>query len=172
MQTRSLALLAAALISLVGVCCAAEPGVQPAAEPGAQPAEAQSPTANAPITGAAAASSAQGLPRVCLDAQSSDPLIMEFANRLRDTIQASGTLALASSTDACELKLHVPGNLLRFETAGGELISTVVIVTSASERYLSASITACQSTDLNPCAVRAVAAAKLALVLTPSNGGS
>lgn len=42
---------------------------------------------------------------------------------------------------------------------------TVVIVTSASGRYLSTSIAACQASNLKPCAVRAVAAAKIALLM-------
>ncbi|MGH8259094.1 MAG: hypothetical protein ACREUG_05340 [Steroidobacteraceae bacterium] len=80
-------------------------------------------------------------------------------------MDASGVLGLASTAESCDLQLHVPGNLLRFETAGGIMVSTVVIVTSPSERYLSASVTACQVNDLQPCAVRAVAAAKLALLM-------
>jgi hypothetical protein len=50
------------------------------------------------------------------------------------------------------------------------MVSTVVIVTSPSGRYLSSSIAACQASNLQPCAVRAVAAAKLALVMTPNGG--
>lgn len=113
----------------------------------------------------------QGPPKVCLDVQSSDSLIKEFAARLKETIGASGALSLASASDSCDLQLHVPGNLLRFETAGGVMVSTVVIVTSPSGRYLSTSITACQAKDLKPCAVRAVAAAKLALLMA-TNGGT
>lgn len=86
-------------------------------------------------------------------------------------ISASGALRLASATDSCDLQLHVPGNLLRVETAGGVKVSTVAIVTSASGRYLSTSITACQASNLKPCAVSAVAAAKLALMVT-ANGGT
>ena len=111
----------------------------------------------------------QGLPKVCLDAQADDSLIKVFADRLRDAISASDALTVAA-TDSCDLQLHVPGNLLRFQTAGGVMVSTVVIVTSASGRYLSTSIAACQATDLKPCAVRAVAAAKLALLMRSSGG--
>jgi hypothetical protein len=118
----------------------------------------------------AQAAPAQGLPKVCLDAQTGDNLIEEFADRLKEAITASGALSLASTTDSCDLQLHVPGNLLRFETAGGVMVSTVVIVTSSSGRYLSTSITACQASNLKPCAVRAVAAAKLALLM--ANGGA
>jgi hypothetical protein len=122
-----------------------------------------------PAPGSVAVPMAQGLPKVCLDAQSgSDPLIAEFADRLKETINASGTLSLASPTDACNLQLHVPGNLLRFQTAGAVMVSTVVIVTSPSGRYLSTSISACRAAELQPCAVRAVAAAKLALLLAPN----
>jgi hypothetical protein len=113
----------------------------------------------------------QAAQKVCLDIQTSDSLTQEFADRLRAAIAASGALSLASMSESCDLKLHVPGNLLRFETAGGVMVSTVVIVTSASGRYLSTSVTACQANALKPCAVRAVAAAKLALVVT-ANAGS
>lgn len=117
------------------------------------------------------APASQALPKVCLDAQADDSLIKEFAGRLRDAISASDALTVAGTADSCDLQLHVPGNLLRFQTAGGVMVSTVVIVTSASGRYLSTSITACQASDLKPCAVRAVAAAKLALLLR-ANGGT
>ena len=50
------------------------------------------------------------------------------------------------------------------------MVSTVVIVTSPSGRYLSTSIAACRASDLKPCAVRAVTAAKLALLMTPNGG--
>lgn len=126
-----------ALAALSGACFAAEP------------------TAPAP----------QGRSQVCLDVQSSDSLIKEFADRLKETIASSGALSLGSASDSCNLQLHVPGNLLRFQTAGGLMVSTVVIVTSASGNYLSTSITACRANDLKPCAVRAVAAAKLALLM-------
>ena len=119
---------------------------------------------------AAQAAPPQGLPKVCVDAQASDNLIKEFAGRLRQAITASGALTLAATSDSCDLQLHIPGNLLRFETAGGVMVSTVVIVTSSSGRYLSSSIAACQASNLQPCAVRAVAAAKLALVMTPGGG--
>ena len=94
----------------------------------------------------------------------------EFAIHLREAIAASGSLSLALPTDSCTLQLHLPGNLLRFQTAGGVMVSTVVIVTSPSGRYLSTSIAACQASDLKPCAVRAVAAAKLALVMNGNDG--
>jgi hypothetical protein len=119
---------------------------------------------------AAPASVPQGPAKVCLDVQTADKLIEQFADRLRETIAASGALSLASTADSCDLKLHVPGNLLRFQTAGGVMVSTVVIVTSSSGRYLSTSITACLANDLKPCAVRAVAAAKLALLVTSNDG--
>jgi hypothetical protein len=141
-QSRILPLLTA-LVALAGACFAAEP---PALAP-------------------------QGPSKVCLDVQSSDSLMNEFADRLKETIAASGALSLAAASDSCELQLHVPGNLLRFETAGGVMVSTVVIVTSPSGRYLSTSITACQAKDLEPCAERAVAAAKLALLMA-ANGGT
>jgi hypothetical protein len=108
--------------------------------------------------------------KVCLDVQTSDSLAKEFADRLRETIASSGALSLASPTDSCNLQLHVPGNLLRFETTGGVMVSTVVIVTSPSGRYLSTSIAACQAKDLKPCAVRAVSAAKLALLVSANDG--
>lgn len=128
------------------------------------------PTPGPAAAGAAAAPAPQGPPKICLDAQTADNLIKQFAQRLRETIAASGTLSLASATDACNLQLHIPGNLLRFQTTGGVMVSTVVIVTSASGRYLSTSIAACRANDLQPCAVRAVSAAKLALLLRPSAG--
>jgi len=113
----------------------------------------------------------QPLPKVCLDVQSGDSLTNEFANRLKDRIAASGAMNLGAPTDTCDLQLHVPGNLLRFQTETGVMVSTVVIVTSPSGRYLSTSITACQANDLKPCALRAVAIAKLALLMA-SNGGA
>jgi len=113
----------------------------------------------------AATPAPQGPPKICLDVQTDDDLTKAFADTLGRTIATSGTFSLGSAADSCTLQLHVPGNLLRFETAGGLMVSTVVIVTSSSGRYLSTSITACQATNLNPCAVRAVAAAKLALLL-------
>lgn len=118
----------------------------------------------------AAPPAAQGPPKVCVDVQASDSLIKEFADRLREMIAASDALSLASTADSCNLQLHVPGNLLRFQTAGGVMVSTVVIVTSQSGRYLSTSIAACQASNLKPCAIRAVAAAKLALVMNPDGG--
>jgi hypothetical protein len=156
-------LLLAGLIALPGACLAAQPGPPPEAQ--------NSPSAGQTAPGSVAAPAPQTLPKVCLDAQSnSDNLITAFADRLRETISASGALSLASSTDACNLQLHIPGNLLRFQTAGGLMVSTVVIVTAPSGRYLSTSISACRATELQPCAVRAVAAAKLAMVLTPNEG--
>jgi hypothetical protein len=129
-----------------------------------------SPAQGQTAPGPGATPAPQGLPKVCLDVQAGDKLIEEFADRLRETIAASGALSLASTTDSCNLQLHVPGNLLRFETAGGVMVSTVVIVTSPSGRYLSTSITACRATDLEPCALRAVAAAKLALMVAANDG--
>lgn len=122
--------------------------------------------APAPQATAAAQPPPQALPKVCVDVQTSDSLTHEFANRLKDRIEASGALALAPGNDSCTLQLHVPGNLLRFQTEGGVMVSTVVIVTSASGRYLSSSITACRANELEPCAVRAVAVAKLALLMS------
>jgi hypothetical protein len=142
--------IAMAFIAAWGTALAAPP---PAGAAAAQPGTA--PAATAPQTP----------PKVCLDVQSSDPLIQSFAARLRETIGASGAFSLASPADSCNLRLHVPGNLLRFQTAGDLMVSTVVIVTSSSDRYLSTSISACRATDLKPCAVRAVAAAKLALLM-------
>jgi hypothetical protein len=119
----------------------------------------------------AASPAPQGQAKVCLDVQSSDELIGNFADRLKETIAGSGALTLAAANDSCNLRLHIPGNLLRFQTAGRVMVSTVVIVTSPEDRYLSTSIAACQANDLEPCAVRAVAAAKLALLMA-SDGGS
>lgn len=129
-----------------------------------------SPPAGQPGAGQAGASATQGPSKVCLDVQTDDSVTKEFADRLREAIAASGALSLASTADSCNLQLHVPGNLLRFQTAGGVMISTVVIVTSASGHYLSTSITACQASDLKPCAVRAISAAKLALLVTANDG--
>lgn len=154
-QTRTLPMLAA-LGALSGTCFAAEPPAQ------------TSPPQAAP--GPAAAPATQEPSKVCLDVQSSDNLMNEFADRLKETIAASGALTVAPTGDSCDLQLHVPGNLLRFQTAGGVMVSTVVIVTSPSGRYLSTSITACQAEDLKPCAVRAVAAAKLALLMNSNDG--
>ena len=134
------------------------------------PAAAASPSQEQTPQGSAATPPAQGPAAVCLDVQAGDKLIEEFADRVRETIGASGALSVGSDAEACKLQLHIPGNLLRFQTAGGVMVSTVVIVTSPSGRYLSTSITACQATDLKPCAVRAVAAAKLALLMTTNDG--
>ena len=123
-----------------------------------------------PATAPGPASTPSEPAKVCLDVQTGDPLMEQFADRLRQTIAASGAMSLASAADSCNLQLHVPGNLLRFQTAGGVMVSTVVIVTSASGRYLSTSITACRANDLKPCAVRAVAAAKLALLVGTDEG--
>ena len=147
------------LVALSSACLAAVPP--------AQASSAQRP----PAPGPASAPAPPGLPKVCLDVHSDDSLTREFADRLGEMVTTSGALSVASPTDSCDLQLHVPGNLLRFETAGGVMVSTVVIVTSASGRYLSSSITACLANDLKPCAVRAVAAAKLA-VLAASNDGT
>jgi len=154
---RRLAVLTS-LIGLSSLSLAAGAATQGSPAPGQTP------------PGRAAPPAPQGLPKVCLDAQSGDLLTREFVGRLRRTIAASGDLSLASGSDPCNLRLHVPGNLLRFETAGGVMVSTVVIVTSQSGRYLSASITACRASDLEPCAVRAVAVAKLALLLASNDG--
>lgn len=137
-----------------------------AAGPAIQVSSAQGQTAPGPAEPAMP----QGPAKVCLDVQSSDSLTKEFADRLRDAVAASGALSLASTTDSCNLQLHLPGNLLRFETAGGVMVGTVVIVTSPSGHYLSASVTACQASNLKPCAVRAVAATKLALLAAANDG--
>ncbi|HEX4049685.1 MAG TPA: hypothetical protein VHY19_02245 [Steroidobacteraceae bacterium] len=159
------------LLLLAGLI--APPGACLAAQSGGPPKEQAAPSPGQTTPGSVATSAPQTLPKVCLDAQSgSDHLITAFADRLRETISASGALSLASPTDACNLQLHIPGNLLRFQTAAGLMVSTVVIVTSPSGRYLSASISACRAVELQPCAVRAVAAAKLAVVLTPSEESS
>jgi hypothetical protein len=157
MRLRTLPMLTA-LVALSGACFAVEP-----------PARADSPQEQA-APGLSGAAASQGPSKVCIDVQSSDSLIKEFADRLQETIAVSGALSLAPMGDSCNLQLHVPGNLLRFQTAGGVMVSTVVIVTSASGRYLSTSITACQAKDLKPCAARAVAAAKLALLMNPNAG--
>ncbi|MGH8288055.1 MAG: hypothetical protein ACREV7_03385 [Steroidobacteraceae bacterium] len=128
-------------------------------------ADQASPAQGQTTAGTAAVPAAQGPPKVCLDVRTNDNLTKAFADRLRKTIAASGTFSLGSMPGPCNLQLHVPGNLLRFETAGGVMVSTVVIVTSPSGHYLSSSITACQATNLKPCAVRAIAAAKLALLV-------
>jgi hypothetical protein len=140
-QLQTLPLLAA-LVVVSGGCLAAEP------------------PAVAPL----------GPAKVCIDVQSSDALIKQFAESLQETIAASGSLSLASTGNSCNLQLHVPGNLLRFQTAGGVMVSTVVIVTSPSGNYLSTSIAACKANDLKPCALRAVAAAKLALLMGADDG--
>jgi len=157
MRLRTLPILTA-LVALSSASFAAEPPA-PAAAPQEQAAPAPS-----------GAPAPQGRSKVCIDVQSSDSLIKEFADRLQETIAASGTLSLAPMGDSCNLQIHVPGNLLRFQTAGGVMVSTVVIVTSSSGRYLSTSITACRSNDLKPCAARAVAAAKLALLMNSNDG--
>lgn len=130
---------------------------------------AQPPAAQTTAPGTAA-TVPQGPAQICLDVPAGDALTREFADRLRESISASGSLSLASSADSCTLRLHVPGNLLRFETQGGVMVGTVVIVTSASGHYLSASVTACEAAHLKPCAVRAIAAAKLALVMRAADG--
>ena len=112
---------------------------------------------------------------MCVMAETGDPLTQAFADRLRQLVDASGALSLAPDSNSCDLRLHVPGNLLRFETAGGVMVSTVVIVTARSGRYLSTSISACRANELKPCAVRAVNVAKLALLVAAhdeSGGGS
>lgn len=146
------------LVALSSICFAAAPEAQ-----------APPPQGHA-ASGSATAAASQGPPKVCIDVEASDSLIKKFADLLRQTIAASNTLSLASTADSCGLQLHVPGNLLRFQTATGVMVSTVVIVTSPSGRYLSTSIAACQASNLKPCAARAVAAAKLALVMNPDDG--
>lgn len=155
--TRALPALTA-FVALSGTCFASGSKTQVSPAPGHTPA-AQT-----------AAPAPQGPPKLCLDVQTDDHLTRAFAASLRETIAASGTFTLGSTTDSCNLQLHVPGNLLRFQTAGGIMVSTVVIVTAPSGRYLSTSIAACQASNLKPCAVRAVAAAKLALLM--SNQGT
>jgi hypothetical protein len=131
----------------------------------ASPAHGQSPPSPTAVP------SPHGAAKICLDVSTNDGLTEAFANRLRGAIAQSGDFTLALRPDACDLELDVPGNLLRFETAGGVMVSTVVIVTSPSGHYLSASITACRANELEPCAARAVAVAKLAL-LAMSNSGA
>jgi hypothetical protein len=158
MQHSRLVAMLTGLVALSGVCVAAQTAPQTSAP------QVQTPA------GPAAAPAQAGPPKLCLAVESSDTLIREFSDRLKDAIAASHALSLASTTDACNLQLHVPGNLLRFETAGGVMVSTVVIVTSSSGRYLSTSISACRADDLKPCATRAVAAAKLALLVRSNEG--
>lgn len=146
------------IAALSSTCFAAGAAVQATSSSG----QAAPPSAAAPAP--------QGLSKICLDVESADSLTKEFAGRLQDAIAASGVFSPTSDTDSCNLQLHVPGNLLRFETAGGVMVSTVVIVTSPSGRYLSTSVTACQASNLEPCAVRAVAAAKLALLMMTNDG--
>ena len=172
-QVRALARVAA-LAALGSACFAAGPGqpASPAQGPGQPAGQARGPQ---PDAGAADAQAPLGQPKVCVVVETGDPLTQAFADRLRQQIGASGALSLATGNEACELRLHVPGNLLRFETAGGVMVSTVVIVTASSGRYLSTSISACQANVLKPCAVRAVNVAKLALLVAAhdeSAGGS
>lgn len=128
---------------------------------------ADAPQGPAPQGPAPPQTPAPQVPKVCLDARTGDALTEQFADRLRQAIAASRALMLAATVESCSLQLHIPGNLLRFETAGAVMVSTVVIVTSPSDRYLSASVAACAANDLQPCAARAVAAAKLALLASP-----
>lgn len=156
-QLRTIPVLA--VLAFCGACLMMDPAVA------ASPSQAQTPP------GSAATPPAGGPAAVCLDVQTGDELIEKFADRVRETISASGgALSVGSDPEACKLQLHIPGNLLRFQTAGGVMVSTVVIVTSPSGRYLSTSITACRASDLAPCAVRAVAAAKLALLMSTNDG--
>lgn len=120
-------------------------------------------------TSAAAPTPAQQVPKACLIAETDDALTHAYAMRLEAAIAASGTFTLALAPAQCDLQLHVPGNLLRFQTAGGVMVSTAVIVTTASGHYLSASLSACRANDLRPCAARAVAAARLALMVREGN---
>ena len=156
-QSRNLTMLIA-LVAVSMPCLAARPTAK------ASPPRRQAVAAPAP------APAAHGRVEVCVDVRTNDRLTEEFADRVRKTVAASGAFSLATTAASCSLRLHVPGNLLRFETAGGVMVSTVVIVTSRSEHYLSASITACRATNLEPCAVRAVAAAKLALMVRKDDG--
>jgi len=117
-----------------------------------------------------AAAAVQPAPTACLVVETDDALTRTYAKRLEAAITASGTFTLASAPGQCGLQLHVPGNLLRFQTAGGVMVSTAVIVTTASGHYLSASISACEAKDLRPCAARAVAAARLALMMREGSG--
>lgn len=156
MQSTRSVLVLAVLAAISGTSLAAAQGRAPAAQGQAGPHPAASPAA--------------GLPKVCLDAQTGDALTQEFVDGLKAAITASGAMSVASTSDSCTLNLHVPGNLLRFETAGGVMVGTVVIVTSASGRYLSTNIAACQAGDLKPCAIRAVSAAKLALLVAANDG--
>lgn len=119
---------------------------------------------------AATAAAAQPARAACLVVETDDALTRTYAKRLKAAITASGTFTLAPAPGQCGLQLHVPGNLLRFQTQGGVMVSTAVIVTTASGHYLSASISACEATDLRPCAARAVAAARLALMMREGNG--
>jgi hypothetical protein len=135
---RDLRFLAAVLMLLSGACCAA--------------------TAPAPVVA----------PKICVDSQSQDALTVKFADLLSKAVASSGAFTLASAADGCNMQLHVPGNLLRFQTQGGVMVGTVVIVTSSSGRYLSSSVAACRAEQLEPCALRAVAAAKLALLAQPT----
>lgn len=150
---RSVPMLAG-LAVLSSACLAGGPAVQISAPP------SQGRTTPAP----AAVPAPQALAKVCLDAEGGDKLTEEFADRLRETIAASGAFSLAPTTGSCDLQLHLPGNLLQFQTAGGLMASTVVIVTSPSGHYLSTSITACSADDFKPCAQRVIAVAKLALL--------
>lgn len=147
-----------AVAALTSPCFAAAP-----------PDQTPPPQGRSAPTAPTAPPAALALPKICLDVQSGDSVTNEFANRLRERIAASGTLSLALPTDTCSLQLHVPGNLLRFQTETGVMVSAVVILTSPSGRYLSASITACQANDLKPCAARAVAIAKLALLASSND---
>jgi hypothetical protein len=142
------------LLAVSTACLAARPDGQSAPAPVQRPSSASA----APMT--------RGRIAVCVIADSADPLTREFSLRLRETVASSGSFRLAHARESCALRLHVPGNLLRFETAGAVMVSTVVVVTSSSGRYLSTSITACRARALNPCASRAVAVAKLALMVS------
>lgn len=148
------------LLAVSTACLAAPPGRQ------SPPAPAQ--TASGASAAPPAAPMTQGRIAVCVVADSTDPLTREFALRLSETVASSATFRLVHARAACALQLHVPGNLLRFETAGAVMVSTVVVVTSSSGRYLSTSITACRARELNPCATRAVAVAKIALMVSSS----
>jgi hypothetical protein len=151
-------LVSLAAVALSMSCLAAEPATPAAAVPAQE------------NPGALPAAPQPGPAKVCIDAESFDPLIKDFADRLRAAVTGSGALSLASGSDACALQFHIPGNLLRFQTASGVMVSAVAIVTSPEGRYLSTSIAACRESDLMPCAIRAVAVAKLALLLRAGEG--
>jgi len=82
-QLRTLAMLTA-LVALSSEWFAAGAAAQGSS------AQAQTPP------GPAALPAPQALPRICVDAQTGDDLTKTFADRLRQTIAASGTLSVAA----------------------------------------------------------------------------